>query len=76
MAGTVGGLDVEYCCLRCDSRTDLLPHDKKFLQICESISSHDDIKEILNLGVRVLHGLQRSAAKRLLHIFEIAMGKV
>uniref|UniRef100_A0A175YPG7 Uncharacterized protein n=1 Tax=Daucus carota subsp. sativus TaxID=79200 RepID=A0A175YPG7_DAUCS len=75
MAGTVGGLDVEYCCLRCDSRTDLLPHDKKFLQICESISSHDDIKEILNLGVRVLHGLQRSAAKRLLHIFEIAMGK-
>ncbi|XP_017221697.1 protein OBERON 1 [Daucus carota subsp. sativus] len=75
MAGTVGGLDVEYYCRRCDTRTDLLPHVKKFIPICESISSLDDIKKILNLGVRVLHGSQRSAAKRLLHIFEIAMGK-
>ncbi|WOH08116.1 hypothetical protein DCAR_0727553 [Daucus carota subsp. sativus] len=53
----------------------MLPHVKKFLQLCESISSHD-IQKILNLGVCVLHDLQRSAAKRLLHISEVAMEKV
>lgn len=78
MAGTVGGrvcLDVEYYCRRCDTRTDLLPHIKKFLRICEAIGSHDDINKILKLGSRVLHGSRRSDAKRLLHIFELAMGK-
>ncbi|XP_017222350.2 uncharacterized protein LOC108199116 [Daucus carota subsp. sativus] len=72
MAGTIGA---EYYCRCCDTRTDLLPHVKIFLQICESISSHDDIKKILNLGVYVLQGSQRSAAERLLLVFEIAMGK-
>ncbi|KAK1378671.1 hypothetical protein POM88_025415 [Heracleum sosnowskyi] len=79
MAGTVGGhvcLDVEYYCRRCDTRTDLLPHVKKFLKICESIESIDDINKILKLGVSVLHGSRRSEAKRLLYIFELAMGKV
>lgn len=79
MAGTVGGrvcLDVEYYCRRCDTRTDLLPHVKKFIQICDSIDSHDDINEILKLGARVLHGSQRNEAKRLLHTFELGMGKV
>ncbi|KAK1380002.1 CDPK adapter protein 1 [Heracleum sosnowskyi] len=78
MAGTVGGsvcLDVEYYCLRCDTRTDLLPHVKKFLKICESIESIDDINKILKLGVSVLHGSRRSEANRLLYIFELAMGK-
>ncbi|WOG91751.1 hypothetical protein DCAR_0311002 [Daucus carota subsp. sativus] len=51
------------------------PHVKKFLQLCETIDSHD-IRKILNLGVCVLHDLQRSEAKRLLHIFEVAMDKV
>lgn len=78
MAGTVGGrvcLDVEYYCRRCDTRTDLLPHVKMFLRICESIGSHDDINKILELGFRILRGSRRSDAKRLFHIFELAMGK-
>ncbi|WOG86326.1 hypothetical protein DCAR_0205528 [Daucus carota subsp. sativus] len=61
VAGIVGALDAEYCCRCCDTRTDMLPHVKKFLQLCESISFHD-IKKIFNLGVRVLHDVQRSAA--------------
>ncbi|XP_074342696.1 uncharacterized protein LOC141680341 [Apium graveolens] len=78
MAGIVGGrvcLDVEYYCRRCDTRTDLLPHVKKFLKICETIDSHDDINKILKLGVSVLHGSQRRDANRLLNIFELAIEK-
>ncbi|KAA8548649.1 hypothetical protein F0562_000333 [Nyssa sinensis] len=54
MAGTVGGsigLDAEYYCRRCDSRTDLVSNITKLLQTCESIESRDDIEKILNIGI-------------------------
>lgn len=79
MAGTVGGsigLDAEYYCRRCDTKTDLLSHVKKLLQICESIESQDDIVKILHLGACVLRGSQRLAAKKLLYRIELVMGKV
>ncbi|XP_017256294.1 protein OBERON 2 isoform X3 [Daucus carota subsp. sativus] len=79
MAGTVGGsigLDAEYYCRRCDTKTDLLSHVKKLLQICESIESRDDIVNILNLGACVLRGSQRLAAKKLLDRIELVMGKL
>lgn len=79
MAGTVGGsigLDAEYYCRRCDTRTDLLSHVKKLLQISESIESQDDVVKILNLGACVLRGSQRLAAKKLLYRIELVMGKV
>ncbi|KAK4388591.1 hypothetical protein Sango_2465700 [Sesamum angolense] len=47
MAGTVGGsigLDAEYYCRRCDSRTNLVSHVTKLLESRESIVSRDDIE--------------------------------
>lgn len=79
MAGTVGGsigLDAEYYCRRCDTRTDLLSHVIKILQTCESIESRDDIAKILNLGASVLRGSQRLAAMKLLYRIELVVGKV
>ncbi|KAL8100209.1 uncharacterized protein LOC141687535 [Apium graveolens] len=79
MAGTVGGsigLDAEYYCRRCDTKTDLLTHVKKLLQICESIESQDETVKILNLGACVLRGSQRLAAKKLLYRIELVMGKL
>ncbi|KAK1387813.1 CDPK adapter protein 1 [Heracleum sosnowskyi] len=79
MAGTVGGsigLDAEYYCRRCDTRTDLLSHVTKLLQICETIEARDDIAKILNLGASVLRGSQRLAAMKLLDRIELVMGKL
>ncbi|KAI3459397.1 hypothetical protein Pfo_016060 [Paulownia fortunei] len=79
MAGTVGGsigLDAEYYCRRCDSRTDLVSHVTKLLQNCESIVSQDDIEKILRVGICVLRGSKKSSAKQLLHHIELAMSKL
>uniref|UniRef100_A0A5B7A6F1 Uncharacterized protein n=1 Tax=Davidia involucrata TaxID=16924 RepID=A0A5B7A6F1_DAVIN len=79
LAGTVGGsigLDAEYYCRRCDMRTDLVSHVTKLLQTCESIESRDDIEKILNIGICVLRGSQRTSAKMLLHHIELTMAKL
>uniref|UniRef100_A0A175YJP8 Uncharacterized protein n=1 Tax=Daucus carota subsp. sativus TaxID=79200 RepID=A0A175YJP8_DAUCS len=79
MAGVVEGcigLDTEYYCRRCDTRTDLLSHVAKLLQTCEAIESRDEIMKILDLGASVLHGTQRLAAMKLLHHIELVMGKL
>uniref|UniRef100_A0A3Q7I4V6 Oberon-like PHD finger domain-containing protein n=1 Tax=Solanum lycopersicum TaxID=4081 RepID=A0A3Q7I4V6_SOLLC len=79
MAGRVRGsinLDVEYLCPYCDSRMDLVPHASKLLNICTSIASYDDIEKILNVGIRILRGSQKSIAKELLHHIESINAKV
>lgn len=79
MAGTVGGsidLDAEYFCRYCDSRTDLVSHALKLLNICTSVASSADIEKILNVGICILRGSQKRSAKQLLHRIESIMSKV
>lgn len=79
MAGTVGGtigLDAEYYCRCCDTRTDLVSHVTKLLQTCETVESRDDIAKFLNLGASVLRGSQKLAAMKLLDHIDLVMGKV
>ncbi|XP_057783430.1 uncharacterized protein LOC131001164 isoform X2 [Salvia miltiorrhiza] len=79
MAGTVGGtigLDAEYYCRRCDSRTDLVSHVTRLINDCESNGSQDDIEKILNVGIRVLRGSNRTSAKQLLGHIQLAMSKL
>ncbi|XP_073155556.1 uncharacterized protein [Henckelia pumila] len=79
MAGTVGGsigLEAEYYCCRCDSRTDLVSHVRKLLQTCESIDSRDHIEKILNVGIRVLRGSKKTSAHQLLNSIDKAMLKL
>ncbi|XVF28831.1 hypothetical protein REPUB_Repub15cG0065900 [Reevesia pubescens] len=79
MAGTVGGsigLDAEYYCRRCDAKTSLVPHVTTLLKNCESIDSHDDIEKILNIGVCILRGSQKTNARGLLNRIESAITKV
>ncbi|KAG5600945.1 hypothetical protein H5410_032315 [Solanum commersonii] len=79
MAGTVGGsinLDAEYLCRYCDSRTDLVPHALKLLNICTSVASYADIEKILNVGICILRGSQKSSAKELLHRIESINAKL
>lgn len=79
MAGTVGGsigLETEYYCRRCDSRTDLVFHVESLLQTCKSINSRDDIEKILNVGICVLRGSEKTSGKQLLRHIEMAMEKL
>ncbi|XP_055813527.1 protein OBERON 2 [Solanum dulcamara] len=79
MAGTVGGsigLDAEYFCRRCDSRTELVSHVMKLLNICGSIDSRDDIEKILNVGFCILRGSRKTNAKQLLRHIKSAMTKL
>ncbi|XP_060215432.1 uncharacterized protein LOC132642185 isoform X1 [Lycium barbarum] len=79
MAGTVGGsinLDVQYLCRYCDSRTDLVPHVLKILNICTSIASRADIEKILNFGICILRGTQKRSGEQLLHRIESIMAKL
>ena len=79
MAGTVGGsigLDAEYYCRRCDAKTSLVPHVTGLLKTCESIDSRDDIEKILNIGVCILRGSQKTNARGLLNRIESAITKV
>ncbi|CAJ2630221.1 unnamed protein product [Trifolium pratense] len=79
MAGTLGGmigLDAEYFCRRCNGRTELIPHVYKLLLTCESIDS-DDVKEtFLNLGINLLHGSEKAAAKELMSRIALAVSKL
>ncbi|PPR93428.1 hypothetical protein GOBAR_AA27244 [Gossypium barbadense] len=79
MAGTVGGsigLDAEYYCRRCDTKTFLVPHVTTVLKTCESIDSRDEIEKILNIVVCILRGSQKSNAKGLLNRIESAIKEV
>ncbi|KAL6526574.1 hypothetical protein OROGR_015664 [Orobanche gracilis] len=79
MAGTVGGsigLDAEYYCRRCDSKTDLVSYVTNLLENCESVASRDDIEKILRLGICVLRGSQKTSANELLRLVELAMSKL
>lgn len=79
MAGTVGGiigLDAEYYCRRCDARTDLVPHAMRLFQTCESVDSPDEIDKILNVGICILRGSQKTDAKGLLNRIELVIEKV
>ncbi|XP_074304474.1 uncharacterized protein LOC141639195 isoform X2 [Silene latifolia] len=79
MAGTVGGsvgLDTEYYCRRCDSRTDLTDHVSSFLRTCESIGSRDDVEKILNVGFCILRGSQKKGSQKLLNHIESVLQKL
>lgn len=79
MAGTVGGcidLDMQYCCRRCDNKTNLMLHVEKFLEICQSLQSRDDIEPILNTGLCLVRGSRQTRAKSLESIMRSAMAKV
>ncbi|KAI4368355.1 hypothetical protein MLD38_016921 [Melastoma candidum] len=79
VAGSVGGsigLDAEYFCRRCDSRTELIPHIEKMMETCKSIDSRDEVEKVLNLGVCLLQGSQKDAAKPMLSRLESALTKL
>ncbi|KAK9003750.1 hypothetical protein V6N11_018649 [Hibiscus sabdariffa] len=76
MAGTVAGsigLDAEYYCRRCDTKTSLVPHVTMLLKTCESIDSRDEIEKILNIGLCVLRGSQNTNARGILNHIEYAI---
>ncbi|GMI64524.1 hypothetical protein like AT1G05410 [Hibiscus trionum] len=76
MAGTVGGyigLDAEYYCRRCDTKTSLVSHVTMLLKTCESIDSRDEIEKIINIGLCVLRGSQNTNARGLLNRIESAI---
>ncbi|OWM74277.1 hypothetical protein CDL15_Pgr008591 [Punica granatum] len=78
-AGTVGGsigLDAEYYCRRCDSRTELVSHVTKLYETCKSIDSQDEVEKVLNMGVSVLQGSQKTSAKLLLSNIYSALSKL
>ncbi|GMJ08334.1 hypothetical protein like AT1G05410 [Hibiscus trionum] len=73
MAGTVGGsigLDAEYYCRRCDTKTSLVTHVTMLLKTCESIDSRDEIEKILNIGLCVLRGSQNTNTRGILNRIE------
>ncbi|KAF6152705.1 hypothetical protein GIB67_021365 [Kingdonia uniflora] len=79
MCGTVGGsigLDVEYYCRRCDTRTDLTSHVTKIVQVCESLHTLDDTEKILKLGVCILRGSQQESTQKLLQKIGLTFGKL
>ncbi|KAL8490849.1 hypothetical protein ACS0TY_022745 [Phlomoides rotata] len=79
MAGTVQGifgLDAEYYCRRCDSRSDMVSHVVKLLQKCESNVSRDYIEKTLVNGIRLLLNSNRPSAKQLLDHVQSAMSKL
>ncbi|KAM1086957.1 hypothetical protein ACFX13_012743 [Malus domestica] len=79
MAGTVGGsigLDSEYYCRRCDEKTDLVSHVTRLLLACESLDSRDDVEKILNFGICILRGSQKTSARDLLKRIEVAIEKL
>ncbi|XP_058739608.1 protein OBERON 1-like [Vicia villosa] len=80
-AGTVGGtigLDAEYFCWRCDGRTELIAHANKLLQTCEAIDADGDAmkEKILGLGICLLRGSEKPAAKELMSLITLAMSKL
>ncbi|KAK8572994.1 hypothetical protein V6N12_029034 [Hibiscus sabdariffa] len=76
MAGTVGGyigLDAEYYCRRCDTKSSLVSHVTMLLKTCESIDSRDEIEKIINIGLCVIRGSQNTNARGLLNCIESAI---
>ena len=70
MAGKVGGsinLDAQYLWRYCDSRMDLVSHALMFINTCTYVSSFDDLKKFLNVGIFLLHGSKKRSGKELLH---------
>ncbi|XP_072992877.1 uncharacterized protein [Typha latifolia] len=79
MAGTVGGsigLDVEYYCRCCDSKTDLMPHVTKLARTCESLDSREGIEQILSMCLCILRGSEQMEAKSLHNRIESVMAKL
>uniref|UniRef100_A0A0D9VYY4 Uncharacterized protein n=1 Tax=Leersia perrieri TaxID=77586 RepID=A0A0D9VYY4_9ORYZ len=79
MAGTVGGsiaLDVQYCCRRCDNKTNLMMHVEKLLDTCQSLQSRDEIEPILNTGLCLLRGSRQIRAKKMEKYMGSAMAKL
>ncbi|KAF8775661.1 hypothetical protein HU200_004443 [Digitaria exilis] len=79
MAGTVGGiigLDVQYCCRRCDNKTNLLMHVEKLMETCQSLKSRNEIEPILNMGLCLLRGSKQMIAKSLENHMRSAMAKL
>ncbi|CAH9108945.1 unnamed protein product [Cuscuta europaea] len=79
VAGTVGGsigLDAEYFCRRCDSKTDLVLHVMNLLHTCETSDSQDEIDKMLSLAICMLRGSQKMTAKQLLKHIESAAAKL
>ncbi|GAU49800.1 hypothetical protein TSUD_46160 [Trifolium subterraneum] len=79
-AGTLGGvfdLDAEYFCWRCNGKTELISHVSKLLLTYEGIDSDDDVKEkMLNLGINLLRGSEKAAAKKLMSRIALAISKL
>ncbi|KAL9260441.1 OBERON 1-like protein [Drosera capensis] len=78
MAGRVGGsigLDAEYYCRRCDSRTDLVKHVSKIIRTCKSIEAEENAQKMLKLGVFMLRGTQKEGTRRVLNRVELALQK-
>ncbi|XP_045805265.1 uncharacterized protein LOC123898368 [Trifolium pratense] len=79
-AGALGGvfdLDAEYFCWRCNAKTELISHVNKLLLVCEAIDSDDDVREkMLNLGINLLRGSEKVAAKELMSRIALAMSKL
>ncbi|MCI22128.1 hypothetical protein A2U01_0043304, partial [Trifolium medium] len=79
-AGTLRGvfdLDAEYFCWRCNAKTKLISHVNKLLLASEAIDSDDDVKEkMLNLGINLLRGSEKAAAKELMGRIALAMSKL
>ncbi|KAK6786367.1 hypothetical protein RDI58_014892 [Solanum bulbocastanum] len=69
-------LDAEYLYRYCDSRTNLVPHALKLLNICTTVASYPDIEKILNVGFCILRGSQKSSAKELYHRIESINAKL
>lgn len=79
MAGTVGGLfnlDAGYLCRLCDSRSDLVPHAMKLLEISKTVYNVADLEEILKLGILIMRESKREPAQELCRYFETALAKV
>ncbi|XP_068635840.1 uncharacterized protein [Aristolochia californica] len=79
MAGTVGGnigLDAEYYCRRCDNKSDLIGHVTRSLKASESLESGDELMKILNIGLCILRGTGRIAAKSLRNQIELILTKL
>ncbi|KAG9158367.1 hypothetical protein Leryth_013119 [Lithospermum erythrorhizon] len=79
MAGTVGGsigLDAEYYCRRCDSRTDLVQHVMKLVDISQTINSEDKMEKVLNVCICLLRNSHRASAQQLFDNIQAAIVKL
>ncbi|KAI4342737.1 hypothetical protein MLD38_027324 [Melastoma candidum] len=79
LAGTVGGdigLDAEYYCRRCDSRTEVISHVRRLMETCKVVDSRDEVEKALNLSIWILQGSQKDTARSLLSHIESVLNKI